>query len=171
MSRGTRVLLTLLVCGSLLAATTVGISVAAVYRAGSIAVEVREGDGQQLHVAVPAGLARLAIWLTPASVLEPVLVEEIHPLVPALRAGWRELLRAPDFVLAEVRDRDDRCARREAGRRDPGSRRVRRLDGARGGAAGDHRSASDQDRARLRTPRLAGTSLRARGWPSGRPLT
>jgi hypothetical protein len=108
MTRGTRALLTILVCGSLLMATTVGISVAAVYRAGSIAVQVNEGDGQQLRVAVPAGLARIAIWLTPASVLEPVMVDELRPLVPALRAGWREFGNTPDFVLVEVRDGDDR---------------------------------------------------------------
>ena len=108
MTRSTRVLLTILLCGSLMAAATVGVSVAAVYRSGSIAVEVSEDDGQQIRVAVPAGLARLAIWLTPDSVFEPAMIDEIRPLLPALRAGWRELVRAPDCVLADVRDRDDR---------------------------------------------------------------
>ena len=108
MTRSTRVLLTILVCGSLLAATTVGVSVAAVYRAGSIAVEIQEDDGQQIRVAVPAGLVRVAVWLTPVSVFEPMMVEEIRPLWPAFRAGWRELVSAPDCVLLEVRDRNDR---------------------------------------------------------------
>ena len=107
MNRSTRVLLTILICVSLLAATTVGVSVAAVYRAGSIAVEIHEDDGQQIRVAVPAGLARLAVWLTPDSVFEPMMVDEIQPLLPALHAGWRELARTPDFVLLEVRDHDD----------------------------------------------------------------
>ena len=31
-----------------------------------------------------------------------------RPLLPALRAGWRELVRAPDCVLVEIRDHDDR---------------------------------------------------------------
>ena len=108
MTRSTRVLLTILVCGSLLAATTVGVSVAAVYRAGSIAVEIHEDDGQQVRVAVPAGLARIAIWLTPVSAIEPLMFEEARSLLPAIRAGWREFADTPDFVLAEVRDHDDR---------------------------------------------------------------
>lgn len=107
MSRSTRILLTILICGSLLTATTIGVSVAAVYRAGSIAVEVHEDDGEQIHIAVPAALVRVAVWLTPASVFEPAMVDEVRPILPALRAGWRELVRTPDFVLAEVRDRDD----------------------------------------------------------------
>ena len=71
-------------------------------------MEIQEDDGQQIRVAVPAGLVRIAVWLTPVSVFEPVMIEEIRPLLPAVRAGWRELVSVPDFVLAEVRDHDDR---------------------------------------------------------------
>jgi hypothetical protein len=107
MSRTTRVLLTLFLCVTLLMATTVGVTVAAVYRAGTIAVEVSEDQGSDLRLAVPAGLVRLGVWLTPASVIEPLVCDEIGPFLPALEAGWRELSRTPDFVLADVRDRHD----------------------------------------------------------------
>jgi len=108
MNRATRILLTLFLCVTLLMATTVGVTVAAVYRAGTIAVEVRADHGDDFRLAVPAGLIRLAIWLTPASVIEPAIYEEIGPFLPALQAGWQELASTPDFVLVEVRDRHER---------------------------------------------------------------
>ena len=71
------------------------------YRAGTIAVEIREEDGNQIRVNLPAGLLRAAIALTPSSILEEAS-GELEPLLPALNAGWRELSEAPNFVLFEL---------------------------------------------------------------------
>jgi len=50
----------------LLAVGGVGATVAAVYRGGTIAVEMRDDRGGDLNVIVPAGLARLALAFVPA---------------------------------------------------------------------------------------------------------
>ncbi len=101
MTRGTRLLLAIVIGGVLLATAAVGATAAAVYRAGTIAVEIREEDGNQIRVNLPAGLLRAAIALTPSSILEEAS-DELAPLLPALYAGWREFSEAPDFVLFEL---------------------------------------------------------------------
>jgi hypothetical protein len=100
MSPSTRILLVLLLGSFALVATGAGVAMAAVYQAGSIAVDVRD-QGTDLHLAVPAALVHLAVILAPLSLLEDA-VSEVEPFVPAIRAGWRELERAPDFVLVDV---------------------------------------------------------------------
>ncbi len=101
MTRGTRLLLAIVIGGVLLATAAVGATAAAVYRAGTIAVEIREDDGNLIRVSLPAGLLRAAIALTPSSILEEAC-DELEPLLPALNAGWREFSEAPDFVLFEL---------------------------------------------------------------------
>jgi len=101
MTRGTRLLLAIVIGSVLLAIAAVGGTAAAVYRAGTIAVEIEEDDGNRIRVSVPAGLVRAAIALTPSSILEEASAE-LEPLLPALNAGWRDLSEAPDFVLFEL---------------------------------------------------------------------
>ena len=101
MTRGTRVLLLLVLGGALLFVAAVGVTAAAVYRAGSVAVEIEE-DGHHFRLGLPAGLLHVAIALTPSSAFGTA-TEEIRTFVPALGAGWHELADAPDFVLVDVR--------------------------------------------------------------------
>jgi len=100
MSSSTRILLALLLGSFVLVVTGAGVAAAAVYQAGSIAVDVRD-QGSDMHLAVPAALVHLAVILAPLSLLEDA-VSEAEPFLPAIRAGWHELERAPDFVLVEV---------------------------------------------------------------------
>ena len=106
MTRGTRLLLAIVIGGVLLATAAVGATAAAVYRAGTIAVEIREEDGNQIRVNLPAGLLSAAIALTPSSILEEA-GGELEPLLPALNAGWQELSEGPNFVLFELSSADE----------------------------------------------------------------
>ncbi len=101
MTRGTRLLLAIVIGSVLLVMAAVGATATAVYGAGTIAVEIREDDGNRIRVSLPAGLLRAAIALTPSSILEEAC-DELQPLLPALNAGWRELSEAPNFVLFEL---------------------------------------------------------------------
>ena len=101
MTRGTRLLLAIVIGGVLLATAAVGAAAAAAYGAGTIAVDIRENDGQRIRVHLPAVLLRAAIALTPSSILEEAS-RELQPLLPALSAGWQELSEAPDFLLFEM---------------------------------------------------------------------
>ena len=90
----------------------VGGAVAAIYRGGTIAVDVRESNGgTKVAVGVPAGLANLAIALAPGDLI-PVeevapIADELRPYWPAAQAALDELSRLPDFVLVEVEGRDE----------------------------------------------------------------
>lgn len=106
MSKGTRLFLAIVLGGVVLCLATVGAAVAAVYQAGTIAVEVEEDDGGRFNVGVPAGLARVAIALAPDSILDEVKME-LGPWAPAVRAGWDELERIPDCVLVDVISGDE----------------------------------------------------------------
>ena len=106
MSRGTRIFLIVLISAIVVVAATVGATVAAVYRSGTIAVAVQESDGGEIRVGLPAALVRIAIYFVPDSLLEEA-VEELQPFVPAVRAGWDELRQAPDFVLVEIDTGDE----------------------------------------------------------------
>lgn len=83
MSRSTRILLVILLGGFALGAAGAVAIAAAVQRSGSIAIGVHDQDSD-VNVAVP-----------------------VEPLAPALKAGWRQLERAQDFVLVEVEGQDD----------------------------------------------------------------
>jgi hypothetical protein len=113
MTRGTRLLLAVVVGGALLMLATVAVAATAVYRAGSIEVAVEE-DGSNFRVKVPAGLVRAAIAVTPSSAVSE-LTDEIEPWLPAVEAGWRELRDTPDFVLVEVDAHDEHILVRKVG--------------------------------------------------------
>ena len=105
MTRGTRLLLAVVIGGVVLTLATLGAAAAAVYHGGTVVVEIEE-QGNHFQVQLPAGLVRAAIALAPASALEEV-AEELEPWIPALDAGWREFRDAPDFVLLEVVSGDE----------------------------------------------------------------
>jgi len=105
MTRTARIFLTVILVGCVLLTATIGAAVAAVYRAGTVAIEVEE-DGHHIDVSVPAGLVGVAVALAPRSVLDEV-ASELAPFVPALEAGWRQLEAAPDFVLVDARSGDE----------------------------------------------------------------
>ena len=95
---------------------TIAAGAAAVYHAGSITVEILEDEGGRFNVSVPAGLARVAIALAPDSIIEEA-ADELQPVLPALRAGWDEFVRSPDFVIVEVHSDDDHVRVEKQGRK------------------------------------------------------
>jgi hypothetical protein len=129
MSWGTRVFLALAFGVTLMLAAAVAVSAAAVHHAGAIAVEFEPDGGDQTSVRFPAALANLAIMIVPAEPLREI-TGEFDSVWPALRDGLDELVRAPDFVLLEVRERDEHVVVRKVGRRlvvtvETGDERVR----------------------------------------------
>jgi hypothetical protein len=115
MTRGTRLFLAFVIGGAVLLLATLGAGAAAVYRGGTVAVEIVE-DGNQIRVGLPAALLGVAIALTPASALEEATTE-VRPFLPALEAGWRELAETPDFVLVEVVSADETVLIEKSGSR------------------------------------------------------
>jgi hypothetical protein len=106
MTLGAKIFLGLFAAMTTLTVATVGAGAAAVYSAGSVAVEVQPDEGTNISLGVPAILLHLAIWFTPDEVVED-LAEELEPVWPTVRAAAYELERAPDFVLLEVRSSDE----------------------------------------------------------------
>ena len=110
MTTGARILLVVIVGGTLMAAATVAVAAAAIYGSGTIAVEVAEPQGSNLSVRVPAGLADLALRLIPDPIVEKALDEagqELADVWPGLRDSWDAFLEAPDFVLVDVQSGAD----------------------------------------------------------------
>jgi hypothetical protein len=105
MSVALRVLLTIFASIVILMMMTVGVAVAAIYSAGTVAVDVQPVDGSEISVHVPAGLIHVAIWLLPGELQAEAMHEvaaEVEPYWGAVRAAGDELSRLPDFVLVEV---------------------------------------------------------------------
>lgn len=105
MTCATRVFLIIVIGGTVLVLATLGAMAAAVYRAGTVAVEIEE-NGHQIRLGLPAALLHAGVVLLPDSALDEA-ASELAPFVPALEAGWRELADAPDFVLLEARSVDE----------------------------------------------------------------
>jgi len=116
MSTGTRLLLAIFAGIFLLTTITVGAAVAAVYHAGTIAVDVRPEDDSHISVAIPAAIANLAIALVPSEVISD-MTEELEPVWPTVQAAARELDEAPDFTLLEVTSSDSHIQIRKKERR------------------------------------------------------
>jgi hypothetical protein len=94
----------------------VGAAGAAMHRAGTIAVELQPERGDAVSVRLPAALANLAIMIVPGEPLREATAE-LGPVWRAVSSGFDELLRAPDFVLLEVRQRDQYVSVRKVDRR------------------------------------------------------
>ena len=116
MSTAARLLIAVVAFVVLAFAVAVGATTAAVYRHGSVRVEVEPANGGEIRVSVPAGLANLAIAVMPDEVLSEVS-DELAPYFETLRVAGRELSGLPDFTLLEVRSRDERVIIRKVGRK------------------------------------------------------
>ena len=100
-----KVLLTIFASVVILMMMTVGVAVASIYTAGTVAVDVQPVDGGDISVHVPAGLINVAIWLLPSELQAEAMHEvaaEVEPYWGAVHAVSDELSRLPDFVLVEV---------------------------------------------------------------------
>ena len=106
MSAGAKLFLGLFAGFMVLSVVTVAAGAAAVASAGSVSVEVQPDDGDGLSLGLPAILIHLAIALAPDDFVAEC-AGELEPVWPTLSAAARELDRAPDFVLLEVRSRDE----------------------------------------------------------------
>jgi hypothetical protein len=116
MSTGTRLLLAIFAGIFLLTTVTVGLTAAAVYSSGTIAVDVRPEDDSHISVALPAVVANLAIALVPSEVVSDI-TEDLEPVWPTIQAAARELDEAPDFTLLEVDSRETHIQIRKMGGR------------------------------------------------------
>jgi len=116
MSTGSRIFLAVSAAVSILMLATLGAAAAAVYRSGTVAVAVEPPDGGGLSISVPAILIHIAVALAPAEMLDEVR-DELRPVWPTIRAAARELDRAPDFVLLEIRSGGERVIVEKEARR------------------------------------------------------
>lgn len=87
-----------LVVGGVAAAAVVA---AAVYRAGTIDIEIDQAGGEHLSIAVPSSLVNAAVKFLPDRVCVEATAE-IAPYWDACRAAVREIARAPDGVYVQV---------------------------------------------------------------------
>jgi hypothetical protein len=71
-----------------------------------ISVDEAKESGTHLHLVVPASFGIVAARLTPMRQLHNAPAE-LRKLLPYLQMAAAELAKQPDFVLVEVRDRDE----------------------------------------------------------------
>jgi hypothetical protein len=107
MSGAARLLVTIVAGLVLVVAASVGLTAAAIHRAGTIEVDVRGSDGN-VSVHLPAGLAELVLFFVPDRSLSRIVERHGDPAIadlqrnlPALREAWKGLREAPDFTLVE----------------------------------------------------------------------
>lgn len=100
--RNMGIVLILLLALSLSLVLTVG----AAFRAGSIGIMVRDSDGTDIALRIPAVMVHAAIYLAPSRVWEEVAAEA-HEWLPVVAATQRELAKLPDCTLIEVIDGDE----------------------------------------------------------------
>jgi hypothetical protein len=110
MTLSLKVFLAVGACFVLVSALTVGTAATAVYRAGTIDVQVQDG-GTDVSVRVPAALANLAIAFAPTAVIPQEALDEIPDEIeqfrPLLEQFGDSLIDAPDFVIVEVAQRGE----------------------------------------------------------------
>ena len=106
MTLGAKIFLGLFGAALALTVATVGAGAAAVVQAGTVSVEVQPDNGSNVSVGVPAIVLHLAIALAPDDLVAEC-ARELEPVWPTVRAAARELERAPDFLLLEVRSADE----------------------------------------------------------------
>jgi hypothetical protein len=107
MSGRARLFLAVLAGIVLIVGTTAAFAAVAVMQDGTIEVEVRDGDGTHLSLAVPVSFARAALTFVPV-VSGPEMdaaVAEIRPHWPLVREACQQLASMPDGVLVEVEGR------------------------------------------------------------------
>jgi len=110
MPRGVRWVLVIALACVLTLGLTIGATVNAAVSAGTISVLVQPRDGGEIHVAVPAAAANLAIaaielapgntWMIDEA--PPEAIEAIDRYMPFAQDALDALADQPDFVLVEV---------------------------------------------------------------------
>ena len=90
------------------ALATAGTAGALVYNAGAIRVKVQqEGErGENINLIIPAAIVPVALAFVPDEHLQEASAH-MREALPILRAAGQALEAAPDFVLVEVRERDE----------------------------------------------------------------
>ena len=125
MPTGVRLVLIIVTAVVLLFVGAIAAGTAALYQGGTIAVQVSgTHGGSEINIAVPAGLANLALALVPIvsiDVFEDDDVREwcneLQVWVPTAQAAIDALAAQPDFTLVEVNDGDERVTIRKEGRK------------------------------------------------------
>jgi hypothetical protein len=118
LTAGGRILVLILAGSVILGGAGVTLAAAAVYHAGSVLVDVRDGGGG-FSLRVPAVAVDLALGFVPPRVVETALNEAelaVESWLPALRAAVHELAAAPDFVLLEISSPGSRVRIEKRGR-------------------------------------------------------
>jgi hypothetical protein len=98
-----------IILGSFLLVAAIGFAAigAYVHRCGVLVVHVDEGPGgSNIHMRIPGALVQAGLRVLPNEVFEEA-GDEIRQFAPLLRAVCDGLADAPDFVLVEVRGRDE----------------------------------------------------------------
>jgi len=98
-----------IILGSFLLVAAIGFAAigAYVYRCGVLVVHIDEGpDGSNIHMRIPAALVQAGLRVVPDAAFEDA-ADEIVQVAPLLRAVSEELSDTPDFVLVEVKGRDE----------------------------------------------------------------
>ena len=109
----------------LLVSLALGATVGAVVQSEKISVSVQSRGGGDIHVAIPAGIANMAlaaVELVPAAALplDPASSEALEMLeeyLPAAQEALDSLAAQPDFVLVEVESSDEHIVVRKQDRK------------------------------------------------------
>ena len=107
-----------------LIALTVGATFAAVYGGGSVAVSVEHDDASRIDVAIPAGVANVALAATSAipagrwaaGEIPADARRELERYLPHAQEAIDLLAAQPDFTLVEVDSPDTKVLVRKEGR-------------------------------------------------------
>ena len=125
MPSGVKWVLGIALASVLLVSLALGATVGTVYRAERVSVSVQPRGGGAINVAVPAVIATVAlaaIEFVPVEALplDDVPAEALDALehyLPAAQEALDRLAEQPDFVLVEVRSRDETVLVRKEGRK------------------------------------------------------
>lgn len=124
MPRGVRWVLAIAAGSVLMVGLAVSATVGAVYRAGTVSVHVLTEEGGDIHVAVPAGAANLALsaieWVPggtwPLDGHTSDALDDIRHYLPVAQEALERLIDQPDFVLVEADSKDEHVRVRKQGR-------------------------------------------------------
>ena len=124
MPRGVKWVLGIALASVLLVSLAIGATVGSVYNAGMISVLVQPRGGGAINVAVPAGVANVALAAVkfvpvgsfPLDEAPAEVLEVLEHYLPAAQKALDRLASQPDFVLVEVHSRDETVVLRKEGR-------------------------------------------------------
>jgi len=124
MPSGVRWVLGIALASVLLVSLTIGATVGTVYQAGTISVSVQPNSGGAINIAIPAGVANMALAAVEFVPVETLpldeapaeVLEAIEHYLPAAQDALDRLAEQPDFVLVEVESDDEHVVVRKEGR-------------------------------------------------------